>query len=430
MALALVALISFEAVDLFFIAQLGVVPLAAVSLTFPVIALLTGIGIGFEAGAASCVSRAVGRKNNSLSRRLTTDAVVMAGIVTLLLCLIGQRTIQPLFNLLGGAPELLPYFREYLSIWYWVEPIAIMLWTALASIRARGHAPLESKLIIAAAVINLILDPLLIFGLFGFPRLEVQGAAIASLIANGVVFGYALLHLKFRLNVFASPWADLKDILHSLKELATIGIPAIATNAIIPISNGIIVSLVAAYGVTATAAFGVAMRIEPLALIPYYALSAVSSPFAGQNIAAGKHMRLFEGQRVILRFCIGLGLVLALVIAIVAKPLAGLFSSEPDVLHIASMYLWFVAPSYGIYGVVMAINASFNGIGNPLPAVAISAARVIIVLLPIVFVAQKMFGLFGIFAAISIANLVVGIGAYLWYGRKIGYLQQKALMAS
>ena len=423
MALALVALMSFEAVDLLFISQLGTLPLAAVSLTFPVIALMTGIGIGFEAGAASCVSRAVGRKNSALAKRLTTDAVVVAGIATLSLSMLGLLTIEPLFRLLRGDTRLFSDFHTYLSIWYWVEPLAIMLWTALAAIRARGHAPLESKLIISAAVINLILDPLLIFGLWGFPRLEVAGAAIASLIANGVVLTFALFYLSSRLKVFATPFAKLAEILHSVRELAAIGIPAIVTNAIIPVSNGIVVALVAAFGVSATAGFGVAMRIEPLALIPFYALSAVASPFAGQNVAAGQHPRLFEGRRVYLVFCLGLGAVIALSLAVVAKPMVGLFSNDPEVIRVATYYLWLVAPSYGLYGLVMAVNASFNGIGNPLPAVAISASRVVFVLLPLIYVLQKLFGLYGIFVAITLANLMVGTLAYQWYGRRIRNLQ-------
>ncbi len=429
MALALVALMSFEAVDLLFISQLGTVPLAAVSLTFPVIALMTGIGIGFEAGAASCVSRAVGKKKPHLAKRLTTDSVVVAGIATLCVSILGLLTIDPLFRLLRGDQQLFADFKTYLSIWYWVEPIAIMLWTALAAIRARGHAPLESKLIICAALINLILDPLLIFGLWGFPRLEVAGAAIASLIANVLVLLFALVYLARRLKVFATPFAKLTEITHSIKELAAIGIPAIVTNAIIPVSNGIVVALVAAYGVNATAGFGVAMRIEPLALIAFYALSAVASPFAGQNFAAGRHQRLLEGRRVYLFFCLGLGAVIAIILALVAKPLVGLFSSDPKVTQVATLYLWVVAPSYGIYGLVMAVNASFNGIGSPLPAVAISATRVIFVLLPLIYVSQKWFGLFGIFASIAVANILVGILAFQWYGHRIRRLSPEPLPA-
>ena len=105
-ALALVAIFSFEAVDLFFISKLGDIPLAAVSFAMPVIWLIYGIAIGFEAGAASCVSRAMGRKDNEQARRLTTDTVVLGSLVALGLCLAGLATIKPVFSLLFSVrPE-------------------------------------------------------------------------------------------------------------------------------------------------------------------------------------------------------------------------------------------------------------------------------------------------------------------------------------
>ena len=113
-ALGLVAIFSFEAADLFFIARLGYAPLAAFSFTMPVIWLIYGIGIGFEAGAASCISRAVGRKNVGQARRLTTDTMVLATAVALLLTIAGLATIGPVFSLLGATTELMPLILSYM----------------------------------------------------------------------------------------------------------------------------------------------------------------------------------------------------------------------------------------------------------------------------------------------------------------------------
>lgn len=419
MAFGLVALLSFEAVDLFFIAQLGTLPLAAVSMTFPILMLMSGIGIGFEAGAASCVSRAIGSQKESLARRLTTDAVILAGVIITSISVIGLLTIEPLFQLLGADPSLMPFIRDYMSVWYWVEPIAVMLWTGLASIRARGNAPLESKLIITAAMINLALDPLLIFGYWGFPALGVKGAAVASLIANALVLTFAFSHCHFKYRIFATPIAAWVDTVHSWRELARIGLPAIVTNAIIPVSNGVVVAIVAGYGVTAIAGFGIAMRIEPMALIAFYALSAVASPFAGQNYSAEQFPRLLQGRRVMTVFCLWFGVCLALLIALLAQTLAGLYTESEDIIRITVSYLWIVAPSYGAYGLVMAMNASFNGIGNPLPAVMLSTLRVVILFLPLAFVAKTIWGLNGIFLASLISNVTAGFIAYHWFGRRV-----------
>jgi len=418
-SLGLVAIFSFEAVDLFFIGQLGDAPLAAIGFTLPVIWLLYGIGIGFEAGAASCVSRAVGKNQLGLAQRLTTDTAILAALAALILCLIGLATIEPVFSLLGAPAELMPQISAYMSTWYWVAPLDSALWTCLASIRARGNALLESKIIIASALLNLVLDPLFIFGLFGFPLLEIQGAAVATLISVAFMLIYTVWHLHKRLNVFASVIAPLKDILDSWKHMLQIGIPAIVTNAIIPLSSAIVVVMVAGFGIDAVAGYGIAMRLEPMALIPFYALSAVSSPFFGQNFGAQKFDRLLEARRIIMRFSLGFGLLLAVSMSLLAQPLAALFTNSIEIQSVATSYIWIVSWSWGAYGIVMAVNASFNGSGRPLPSVMISSARVVFVFLPLAFAGRWLFGLHGLFAASTIANIVVGLIAFVWLKQHI-----------
>jgi putative MATE family efflux protein len=418
-ALGLVAIFSFDAADLFFISRLGDSPLAAVSFALPVIWLVYGIGIGFEAGAASCVSRAVGRADDDQARRLTTDTLTLGVLSALTLTLVGLASMGPVFGLLGATPELMPLIEQYMATWYWVAPLDLALWTSLASIRARGNTLLESKVITAAALLNLVLDPIFIFGLLGFPRLGVQGAALATVVATACMLTFTLLHLHFRLKVYASPFAPLRVVVASWRHMLHIGIPAMITNAIVPVSSGIVVAMIAAFGVDAVAGYGVAMRIEPMFLIPFYALSAVSSPFFGQNFGAGQNDRLLEARRVITRFSLALGLALAVIMLIIARPLTGLFSEAQPIQSVATHYLWIAAFSYGAYGLVMSVNAAFNGMGHPLPGVVISTCRVIVVFLPLAFAGKHFFGLTGLFSATLLSNLLMGAVAWTWLGRQI-----------
>jgi putative MATE family efflux protein len=424
------AIFSFEVADLFFISKLGDIPLAAVSFAMPLIWLIYGIGIGFEAGAASCVSRAVGKKNSTLAKRLTTDTMVLGILSALVLVFIGLAMMGPVFTLLGATPEVMPLVIDYMSVWYWVAPLDMALWISLASIRARGNTLLESKVITVAAVLNLILDPILIFGLLGFPRMEIAGAALATLLSTGIMLLFTLIYLHFKLRVYANPFAPIRVILESWRHMLHIGIPAIITNAIIPVSSGIVVAMIAAYGVDAVAGFGIAMRIEPIFLIPFYALSAVSSPFFGQNFGSEKFDRLVEARRVIARFCLGFGLVLAIVLALFAKPLTGLFTHSESIQMVAVHYLWIVVISYGAYGLVMSANASFNGMGKPLPGVIISVCRVIVVFLPLAFLGRYLFDLQGLFAATTFSNLLMGAVGFVWLGRVVSRASPKSPLPS
>ena len=194
--------------------------------------------------------------------------------------------------------------------------------------------------------------------------------------------------------------------------------PAMLTNTIVPISNAIIVAMIARYGVDAVAGFGVAIRIEPIVLIAFYSLSAVTSPFMGQNFGAGKIDRLDEARRVIGKFCVLSGLSLALVLVLIAGPVTGLFSDTSSIQDVAVDYLWIMALSYGGYGMVMSVCAAFNGVGYPLPGVVISALRALILFVPLALLGQSLIGLNGIFVAAAVCNVGIGILAYLWFGPK------------
>ncbi len=419
MGLGLIAIISFDAVDLFFVSRLGDLPLAAISFCFPVLWLLTSVIIGFEAGAASTISRAVGRNDQLSARRQTTDTAALAGLVVAALCLGGLFTISPVFGLLGATPEVMPFVQDYMEVWYWSAPVSAVTWICLASMRARGNTMLEGKIIIIAAAVNAILDPIMIFGLFGFPRLEIAGAAWATLTANVLILLGALTYLHFSLHIFATPFTHIRNVMDSWGRMLHVGLPAMLTNAIVPLANGIIVAMLATYGVDEVAGFGIAIRIEPIALIAFYAMSAITSPFMGQNIAAHKFGRLDEARRAIGRFAIVYGLILSVALAVLAAPLAALFSDTESIQTVAVEYLWIMVISYAGYGVVMSMCAGFNGIGDPLPGVAISVSRAFVVFLPLAFVGQMIIGMNGIFVAAAISNLVLGLAAYTWFGRHI-----------
>ena len=427
-SLGLLAIFSFEAIDLFFIAQLGDAPLAAVSFVLPVIWLIYGIGIGFEAGVASCVSRAVGRGDHDRAARITTDSAVLGVLVALLLVALGLTFMEPIFALLGATEALMPLIRDYMQVWFFVAPADLLLWSLLAAVRARGNTALEARIITLAALLNLVLDPLLIFGLFGLPRMEVAGAALATLISTVIMLVFTLWYLGTRLQILASIRASWATRMESWRHMLQIGIPAMATNAIVPISSGIVVAIIAAYGIDAVAGYGIAMRIEPMALIPFYALSAVSSPFFGQNIGGGHFHRLREARRVLTLFCLGFGVLLAAVTVLLGPLIVGLYTDSETIGGVADSYLWLVAWSWGAYGLVMSANAAFNGSGRPLPAVVLSSCRVIVVLLPLLWLGQKLAGLAGLFAAICLANLSLGVVAWWWLGRHIN--QQEAQAAA
>jgi Na+-driven multidrug efflux pump len=264
---------------------------------------------------------------------------------------------------------------------------------------------------------------LLIFGLLGFPRLEIAGAAMATLISNLLVLIGTLLYLHLKLKVFATPMVSIQSRLASWRRVLAVGLPAMFTHTIVPVSNGVIVIIVAGFGVPAVAGLGVAMRIEPIALIAFYALSAVTSPIMGQNFGAGQFQRLEDARVWIGKFSIVFGLLLAAAFSVLATPLSALFTELPETLLVSTTYLWIMPLSYGGYGMVMCACAGFNGLGHPGPAVILSATRALLLLLPLALLGKWFFELPGLFAGAAVSNVVVGVLGYLWLGHKIRELR-------
>ncbi|MCX2784059.1 MATE family efflux transporter [Microbulbifer thermotolerans] len=420
MVWGILATMSFNVVDTYFVAQLGNAPLAAMSFTFPVVMVINSVAIGLGAGTSSAVARAYGAGDLARVRRLVTDASLLALLVALVISGVGLATIDPLFRLLGAAPEMLPLIADYMVPWYLGAVFAVVPMVALSALRAIGNSALTGRIMMAVAFFNLILDPLLIFGLLGFPRLELQGAALSTVIARGISFFIALYFLIRREHLMAVPGWKLSPLLESWRTVLAVGLPAVATNVIIPMAGGVVVALVATHGADAVAGLGIALRIEPVALIIFYALSSVVGPFVGQNAGAGKTARLRETVSVLARFCVGCGFSLALVLYAVGPALAGLFSDSEEVLAVAVAYLTLVPASYAGYGFVMSANAAFNGLGRPLPATLISFLRVLGVYLPLAWLGSHYWGVSGLFVATGISNLLLGALAWWWLRRDIG----------
>ena len=414
MVWGLLATMSFNVVDTFFVAQLGKTPLAAMSFTFPVVMLLTSMGIGLGAGTSSAVARGVGAGDSVRAQRLATDAVTLTLLLSVTVCLVGWLTINPLFTLLGASAELLPLIHQYMSIWYISAPCLLVPMVALASLRAMGLSQIQGTLMGLAALFNAALDPILIFGLLGAPQLGLAGAAWATLITRSITLIVALYILRVRVELLVNPLAPWARLVASWRSVIHVGVPAMAANMIIPLASAIVVMMVARYGNDAVAGLGIAVRVEPVALIVFYALSGVIGPFFGQNHAAGKQERLAEAQRLLLVFCVGFGLLLAAILWVLGPFIAGLFTSHAEVAAVAVRYLAIVPISYGAYGLVMSCNAAFNGLGTPWPAMLLSLCRVLVVFLPLAGALQYMWGLDGLFAAAAIANVMVGTWAWRW----------------
>ncbi|BAY82427.1 MATE efflux family protein [Calothrix parasitica NIES-267] len=411
------SIIAFNLVDTYFVGQLGKEPLAAMSFTFPVVMTLGSLSMGLGVGASSVISRAIGEGDHQRVQKFTTNSLTLALTAVVIFVIFGLLTIDPLFTALGASAEVLPLIRDYMQIWYIGMVFLVVPMVGNNAIRASGNTITPSLIMMFSAALNIVLDPLLILGIGGFPRLELQGAAIATVIARATTLIAALFVLHFKERMLYLKIPSAQDTLWCWKDILYVGLPAAGSNMINPISIGVVTSLLAGFGVEAVAAFGVASRIESLAMIAMIALSASMAPFVGQNWGAKKYARVGKALQLSFLFCVIWGLTGAAILAVSAPTLVAFFNQNPDVVRIASQYLWIVPISYAGAGIILVSNSAFNALGKPVPSVVMTVARMFVLYIPLAYFGGQLYGVNGIFAAACISNLIVGIGAYIWNQR-------------
>ena len=407
--------ITVGVLEIGFIGQLSTQHLAAITFTFPVTMILSSIALGIGIGTSSVIARSVGAGGTGEVQRLGTHAMLLVFVSMAVLSLIGYLTIDPVFLMLGASPELLPLIHSYLDIYYPTMLLFTMTMVAGNIMRANGNANVPGLVMTLGALANLAIDPILIFGWFGAPRMELAGAATAAAISR---FGTAAVLIYY---VHRGGLMRTRNLLEGFADSASrimqIGFPAMATQLIGPVSSAIITRMLAGHGEVVVAGFGVATRIESVAVMVLFALSASIGPFVGQNWGAGHPDRVREGLRVTYQFCIGWGLLIALPLFVFGEAISAIVDDSAPVISTAAWYLAVVPWSYGLWGVLMMASASFNALGKPLPSTALSFSRMFILYIPLAYGLDQLYGYHGIFIATAISNGVMGALGFFWFRR-------------
>ena len=412
MIFGMVGMVAFNLVDTFFVGQLGTLELAALSFTFPIIMVIGSLAMGIGTGASAVISQAIGRGDHHKVKRLTTDSLILSFLLVAFFVSIGMLTIEPLFRLLGAEPDIVPLIKEYMVIWYPGVLFLIIPMVGNNAIRATGDTKTPSAIMLVAVVVNIILDPLLIFGLGPFPMLGLTGAAIATVVSRAITLVVALWVLYYRDRMVTFELPAPKEVIDSWKSILYIGLPVAGTRLLSPVAMGVIYALIASYGHEAVAAFGVGIRIEFLALTVVFALSTVIGPFVGQNWGARQYDRVYQGVRYSNGFSLVWGVVMFTMLALAARPIASLFNDDPQVISITMLFLWIVPLGYALFGVFLISTMTLNVLNKPFPAAVLMVIQMFGLYIPLAYVGSYLFGLTGIFGAIVLAYSLSGIASH------------------
>lgn len=397
----------FEAV---FLGILGTAELAAVGFANPIAMVLTSVPFGLGTGASSVIARTVGGGDRARVRRLCTHALVLGLAVMLLLALLGIFFSHHVFRLMGANAEIRVLIDQYMFIWLMGVPIFSISTLNTSLLRAAGDATVPGLVMTLGSVLQVLIAPLLIFGLWGLPALGIRGAALGFVIARliSMLVGFGFL-LRERLLVLS-----FDGMLESWRSILHVGLPSVATSLVNPFVAGVITRLLAGYGPAVVAGYSVAMRAHQFLMMVLMASGAAAGPFIGMNWGAHKYDRVQSALRLVNQFSLVWGFACFVVLLVSARQIVLLINQDPLVVQSAVLYLMIVPISIAFSGLQNVASNAFNALGMPLPAMVLSLARMAVLYLPLAIVGEWLFGYVGIFIALSITTVVVGLWAWRW----------------
>lgn len=421
----MITLMSFNLVDTFFISMLGTHELAAVSFTFPVTFTVISLAIGLGIGTSAVIAKAHGSGNSQMARADGLAALWLSAYLVAALSLVGYLCMEPLFRLLGATDETLPFIHDYMSWWFAGSVLLITPMIGNSVLRAAGDTKTPSILMAGSGLINAILDPILIFGWGPVPAMGVEGASIASVISWSVSFSLIIYLIVVKRKLIDAGHQPLRQFLTISRRILQIGLPAAGANMLTPLAMSILTAVMASYGAHAVAAFGVGARIESIACLVVLALSMTLPPFVSQNLGGHRLDRIAAAYRLCIRFVLQWQFAVYLVLALLAPFIAHLFSTEPAVERLICWFIWILPLGYGLQGIVILTNSSFNALHLPMQALQMSVIRLFIFYVPLAWLGGQLFGVLGVFAGGLLANGFIAAIALTLFKRHLASLQQQ-----
>ncbi|WP_236014192.1 MATE family efflux transporter [Marinobacterium alkalitolerans] len=424
MMFGIVSLMLFNLADIWFVAQLGTQPMAALAFTFPVSFSVVSLAIGLGIGTSATLARLIGSGSGEGAARLATDNLLLTVLLMAVVGTLGRFLTDPVFRLMGAEPELMSLIDAYMEVWFAGSVFLVLNMVCNSTFRASGDTRLSATIMLISSLLNVVLDPLLIFGWGPVPAMGIRGAAVASVIAWSATTLLALHLLYHRKQMLLLTVPDLKQMLGHWRKVLSISLPAALSNMMTPLANGILTALVAVHGAEAVAAFGAGARIESLSLLVCLALSMTLPPFISQNFGAQKLERVRSAYRGAVRFALLWQLLIFGVLLIASGPISRLFSDDENVARWLQLWLVIVPAGFGFQATTFLSASSFNALHQPMRAMRISLFRLFFMYVPLGWLGNHFFGLTGMFVALVCANAVTAMVASFWVRR---YLKTLAL---
>ncbi len=411
----------YNLVDTYWLGKIGKVAVSAPTVGFPVVFLLISLGFGFSIAGVSLVSQHTGAGSSENADKAAGQVISFMLVSSVVLSAIGYGVAPVLLETLMGVPEdVFPKALVYIRIIFAGLPLMFIFFAFRSLIRGIGDMITPMLVTGASVIVNMLLDPLFIFGLGIMPGMGVAGAALATVLSRGAASLVAIyllfsgrigIHLHFR---------DLFLKLRWVKQILKIGLPSAIGQAGTAVGSVLLMGLISRLGVVAVSSYGIGQRIIRLLNVAIWGLASPLTTMIGQNIGAKNESRATTVAKRAYALSFAALITLAFVVFFLRRPLFRVFIDDPEVVEAGarflSIFLWSI-PFFGVYRLTSSV---FRGSGHTRPPMIMSLIRLIPLRVGVSYllafgVVGVNLGMDGIWLGLFTSNFVVGIMAFIWF---------------
>jgi putative MATE family efflux protein len=403
----------YNIVDSIFVARLSEAALTATSLVFPAQLLMIAVGVGTGVGVNAVLSQRLGAKDRAMVENVATTGLVLSLLSTAVFVLLGLFGTEAFVRAFTQDEVIAAYGVEYLSICLIYSAGSLVSTMFQRFLQAVGDTVGSMVSLIAGAVTNLVLDPIFIFGLAGMPALGVRGAAIATVMGQGVSAAVAI-GLNYKKNPQVNVrWRGYEMKKSVVAQIYRVGLPTIVTQSLGSVMVGAVNAILMPFSSTAVAFFGAYYKLQNFLFMPMNGLGQAAIPIVGYNYGAGRPDRIRQALKTTLPMGLGLALVATAVFMVVPRALLGLFSPSAEMLAIGVPALRIISVTFALSSVTMILGYAMSGLGNGLINMLGTALRQLIVFVPLAYGLAAWFGVDKVWYALWVSEAAAMVYAVL-----------------
>lgn len=396
----------YNVVDSMFVAQISENALTAVSLAFPLQSLMISVAVGTGVGVNAVLSKSLGQRDFENTNKAASNGIILSFLSYIAFALIGVFLTGVFFRSQTNNAEIINHGSKYIYICtvFSIGLFGQVIFERLLQSTGKTFYTMITQG--TGAIINIILDPILIFGLFGAPKMDVAGAALATIIGQIVAMFLAIYFNLKKNHEIKLNKETFKPDLKIIKRIYAVGIPSIVMQSIGSVMTFGLNKILISFTSTATAVFGVYFKLQSFVFMPVFGLNNGMVPIVAYNYGAKNEERVIKAIKLSTIYAVCIMLVGFLVFQIFPKQLLNLFNASQDMLTIGVPALRIISINFIFAGFCVIASSVFQALENGILSLIISVVRQLVAILPLAFLFGQMFGIHAVWFAFPVSEII------------------------